>query len=89
MRFVSWPCPYAVPANVAYSLGTQTPPNSITRPCSAQVAKVTGAWVRRSAGVVREITTGDHSEGSDGGQRSRLRAAQRVLAVAVPYQLTL
>jgi len=38
--------------------------------------------------VVPEITTGDHSKRTDGCQRARLRATQRVLAVAVPHQLT-
>jgi hypothetical protein len=37
--------------------------------------------------VVLEITAGDNPKRTDGGQRSRLRAAQCVLAVAVSHQL--
>src|SRR6266511_1519719 len=36
--------------------------------------------------MVSEITTGDHSEGADGRQRPRLRAAQRVFAIAVAHE---
>lgn len=39
--------------------------------------------------MVPEITTGDHSERSDRGQRPRLGATQHVLAIAVPHQLAL
>jgi hypothetical protein len=37
--------------------------------------------------VVVEITTGDNPKRTDGRQGSRLRAAQRVLTVAVSHQL--
>src|SRR5258708_38704215 len=39
--------------------------------------------------VISEITTGDHSNRTDGRQRARLRAAQRVLAIAVAHHLSL
>jgi hypothetical protein len=51
------------------------------------MAEVTGAWIRRPTVVVAKITTGDHSERTDGGQRARLGAAQRGLAVPVPNHL--
>ena len=37
--------------------------------------------------MVAEVTTGDHSEGADPGQRARLRPAQRVLASAIANPL--
>ena len=39
--------------------------------------------------VVSEITTGDHSKGTDGRQRPGLRTAQRVLATAVAHQFAI
>jgi hypothetical protein len=39
--------------------------------------------------VVSEITTGDYSECTDGRERPRLRAAQRVLAIAVANDLAI
>jgi len=33
--------------------------------------------------LIPEITTGDHSEGADGRDRTRLRAAQGVLAITI------
>ena len=39
--------------------------------------------------VVSEITTGDHSECTDGRQRAHLRAAQRVFAIAVANDLAI
>jgi hypothetical protein len=39
--------------------------------------------------VVLEITTGDNPKRTDNRQRSRLRATERVLAVAVSHELAL
>jgi hypothetical protein len=39
--------------------------------------------------VVSEITTGDHSKRADGCQRSRFRATQGVLAIAIAHDLPL
>jgi hypothetical protein len=36
--------------------------------------------------VVAEITTGDHTECANGRERSRLGAAQRVLAISIVHQ---
>jgi hypothetical protein len=51
------------------------------------MAEVTGAWIGRPTVVVAKITTGDHSERTDRRERARLGTAQRVLAIAVAYQL--
>jgi hypothetical protein len=39
--------------------------------------------------LVPEITTGDHSKGTDGRERPRLRAAQRVLSIAVAHDFSI
>jgi hypothetical protein len=59
------------------------------QPLFAQVPQVARAWISRAALVVTEITTGDHSECADGRERSRLGAAQGVVAIAVVNQLAL
>src|SRR5882724_10337645 len=47
-----------------------------------QVPKVARSRISRSIVVFSEITTGDHSKRADGCERSRFRAAQRVLAIS-------
>jgi hypothetical protein len=63
--------------------------SSLDQPLLTQVTKVARAEVRAAAVVVSEVTTGDHSEGSDGGQVARLGATQGVDAVAVSNTLAL
>src|SRR5256885_17225907 len=47
------------------------------------------AQVQRPIVAVAEVLGWDNSEGADGGQRAALRAAQRVLAIAVEYAFAL
>src|SRR5262249_25495517 len=64
-------------------------PNRLDETLLAEVPQVTGAGIERPVVVVAEITTGDHSEGTDGRQRPRFRAAERVLAIPVANDLAL
>ena len=61
----------------------------LDQPLFAQVSKVAGSWISRAAVVVAEITTGDHSERTNGRERSRFGAAQGVLAITVANELAL
>ena len=61
----------------------------LDQPFFAQVSQVAGPWISRAPIVVSEITTGDHSECTNGCERSRFRAAQGVLAIAVMNELAL
>ena len=61
----------------------------LDQPLFAQVSQVARAWISRAPIVVSEITTGDHSECTNGRERPRLGAAQGVLAIAVVNQLAL
>ncbi len=61
----------------------------LDQPLLAQVPQVARAWISRTAIVVAEITTGDHSERANGRERSRFGAAQRVLALAVMNQFAI
>ena len=47
----------------------------LDQPLLAKMPEVAGARVGRSVVVVPKITTGDHSKGTNGRQRTRLRAA--------------
>jgi hypothetical protein len=62
-------------------------PRGLDQPLFAEVPQVARPWISRAPIVVAEITTGDHSERADGRERSRFRAAQRVLAIAIVNQL--
>lgn len=53
----------------------------------AQVAEVARTRVGRTAVVVAEITTGDHSERADRRERSRFRAAEGVLPISIVNRL--
>ena len=61
----------------------------LDQPLFAQVSQVAGAWISRAAVVVSEITTGDHSERTNGRERARFGAAQGVFAIAVANELAL
>jgi hypothetical protein len=64
-------------------------PGGLDQTLFAKVSQVARARVRRAAFVAAKITTGDNSEGTNGSHRSRLRASQGVLPVAVADQLSL
>lgn len=51
------------------------------------MSQVAGPWISRAPIVISEITTGDHSECTNGRERPRLGAAQGVLALAVVKEL--
>jgi hypothetical protein len=55
----------------------------------AQVPQVAGPWISRAPIVVSEITTGDHSECTNGRERPGFGAAQGVFAIAVVNELAL
>jgi hypothetical protein len=55
----------------------------------AKVAQVAGPWISRAPIVVSEITTGDHSECTNGRERPGFGAAQGVFAIAVVNELAL
>jgi hypothetical protein len=55
----------------------------------AEVSQVAGPRISRAPIVVSEITTGDHSERTDGRECPRLGAAQGVLTIAVLNQFAL
>jgi hypothetical protein len=59
------------------------------QPLFAQVSEVAGPWISRAPIVVSEITTGDHSEGTNGRERPGLGPAQGVFAIAVVHELAL
>jgi hypothetical protein len=64
-------------------------PNGFDQPLLAKMSKIARAWIGRTIVMISEITTGDHSKRTDGGERPRLRAAQGVLAIAVADDLSL
>ena len=47
----------------------------LDQPLFAQVSQVARAWIGGAAVVVAQITTGDHSECTDGRERARFGAA--------------
>jgi hypothetical protein len=55
----------------------------------AQVSQVARPGISRAAIVVSEITTGDHSECTNGRERPGFGTAQGVLAIAVMNQLAI
>src|SRR5262249_12537230 len=55
----------------------------------AKMPQVARPRIERTLVLVSEITTGDHSKRSHDRERPRLRAAQRVLAIAFVNQLAL
>jgi hypothetical protein len=55
----------------------------------AEVSQVAGPWIGRAPIVVSKITTGDHSEGTNGRERPGFGAAQGVFAIAVVNEFTL
>jgi hypothetical protein len=59
------------------------------QPLFTQVPEVAGARISAAAVVVAKITTGDHPERANGCERSRLGAAQGVLAITVANHLAL
>jgi hypothetical protein len=59
------------------------------QPLFAQVSQVAGPWISRAPIVVSEITTGDHSECTNGRERPGFGAAQGVFAIAVVHDLAL
>jgi hypothetical protein len=61
----------------------------LDQPLFAQVSQVAGPWISRAPVVVSKITTGDHSECTNGRERSRFGAAQGVFAIAVVNELAL
>jgi hypothetical protein len=52
-----------------------------------QVPKVSRSRVSRPVVMAAEITTGDHSKGTDRRECPRLRTAERVLAIAIAHEL--
>jgi hypothetical protein len=61
----------------------------LDQPLVAEMTQVARAWISRAAVMVSEVTSGDHSKGTDRSERTRLRAAQGVLTVAVADKLAL
>jgi hypothetical protein len=61
----------------------------LDQPLFAQVPQVAGPWISRAPIVVSEITTGDHSECTDGRERPGLGTAQGVLAIVIVHELAL
>src|SRR5919106_1896966 len=61
----------------------------LDQPLFAQVSQVTRPGISRAPIVVAEITTGDHSECTNGRQRPGFGAAQGVFAIAVVHELAL
>jgi hypothetical protein len=59
----------------------------LDQPLLAQVSEVAGPWISRAPIVVSEITTGDHSECTNGRERPGFRAAQGVFPIAVVHEL--
>src|SRR5918995_4122408 len=61
----------------------------LDQPLFAQVSQVAGPRISRAPVVVLEITTGDHSECTNGRERPGFGAAQGVFAIAVVHELAL
>src|SRR5919106_4838261 len=61
----------------------------LDQPLFAQVSQVARPGIRRASIVVSEITTGDHSERTNGRERPGFGAAQGVFAIAVVNELAL
>jgi hypothetical protein len=64
-------------------------PSGVDEAQFAEVAELGVPQVQRPIFAVAEVLGGDNSKGTDGPQRATLRAAQRVLAVAVKHSLAL
>jgi hypothetical protein len=60
--------------------------NGLNQSLLPEVSQVARPGIERAIVLVPEITTGDHLKHSDGRERSRLRTAQGVLAIAVAYE---
>jgi hypothetical protein len=52
-----------------------------------EMPQIARARIERSIVLVAEITTGDHSKGTDRRECPRLRTAERVLAIAIAHEL--
>jgi hypothetical protein len=63
--------------------------SGLDQPLFAQVSQVAGPWISRAPIVVSEITTGDHSECTNGRECPGFGAAQGVFAIAVVNELAL
>jgi hypothetical protein len=61
----------------------------LDQPLFAQVSQVAGPWISRAPIMVSEITTGDHSECTNGREHPRFGTAQGVFAIAVVNELAL
>jgi hypothetical protein len=61
----------------------------LDQPLFAQVSQVARPGISRAPIVVSEITTGDHSECTNGRERPGFGAAQGVFAIAVVNELAL
>jgi hypothetical protein len=61
----------------------------LDQPLFAEVPQVAGPWISRAPIVVSEITTGNHSECTNGRERPGLGAAQGVFTIAVVNELAL
>ena len=61
----------------------------LDQPLFAEVSQVAGPRISRAPIVVSEITTGDHSECTNGRERPGFGAAQGVFAIAVVNELAL
>jgi hypothetical protein len=79
----------AVPGQTHRMVAVPRHARGLDQPLFAQVSQVAGPRISRAPIVVSEITTGDHSECTDGRERPGFRAAQRVFAIAVVNELTL
>src|SRR5262249_32919334 len=64
-------------------------PNRLHEALLAKVPQVTGSGIERPVVVVAEITTGGYSERTDGRERTRFRAAKRVLTIPVANDFAL
>src|SRR5204863_9716497 len=64
-------------------------PSGVDKAQFAEVPEFGIARVQRPIVAVAKVLGWDNSEGSDGRQRATLRAAQRVLAVAIEHSLAL
>jgi hypothetical protein len=63
--------------------------NRLDEPLFTQVPEVAGTWICWTIVMIAEVTTGDHSKRAEGRQRTRLRAAQCVLTLALAHDLSL
>ena len=62
-------------------------PNRFDQPFLAEMPQIAGARIGGTIVVIPKITTGDDPKRTNGRERARFRAAQRVLAVAIADEL--